>query len=350
MKVLLYSEGMKYISQSGIGKALSHQKKALALNNVEFTTDIHAKDVTLVHINTFGPKSFFLAKKAKHEGKKVIIHGHSTQEDFRDSFFFSNALAPLFKFWLKIMYSQADALITPTPYSKELLTNYDLGVPIHAVSNGIDLAQFEYSDEKRRDFRNAHSFSATDKIVLSVGLYIKRKGIIDFFNVAAMNPDIKFVWCGFTNPHLMTKEIKDLILDPPSNVYLLGYINSMSDAYSACDCFFMPTYEETEGIVVLEALASKRPIILRDIPVYDTWLRHNQTCFIGSTDEEFSYLIQSCLENKLPNLTEAGYSVVAERSLAKVGQQLNIIYQDTEKNDSSLMKKKFHLLHSFVKS
>ena len=32
--------------------------------------------------------------------------------------------------------------------------------------------------------------------------------------------------------------------------------------------FFFPSREETEGIVVLEALASHQHVVLRDIPVY----------------------------------------------------------------------------------
>ena len=36
------------------------------------------------------------------------------------------------------------------------------------------------------------------------------------------------------------------------------------------------THEETEGIVVLEALATETPIVIRDIPVYYEWLEHGK--------------------------------------------------------------------------
>jgi 1,2-diacylglycerol-3-alpha-glucose alpha-1,2-glucosyltransferase len=344
MKVLLYSEGMKLIAQSGIGKAISHQSKALELNHIDYTTDSNSKDFTHIHINTFGPNSYLLAKKAKRAEKKVIIHAHSTEEDFRDSFFFSNAISPLFKFWLKIVYSQADVLITPTAYSKQLIDSYHIGVPVEAVSNGIDLEQFSFSEENRNRFREQYGFSTTSKIVLSVGLYIKRKGIIDFFEIASQNPHLDFVWCGFTNEHLMTKEIKDLILDPPSNVHLLGYVDRMSDAYSGCDCFFMPTYEETEGIVVLEALAAKRPVVIRDIPVYTQWLAHGINCYKGQDIRTFSQLINACINGDLPDLSESGYEVVKERSLEKIGKQLKAIYEDDGYVHFSPRKRKLHLL------
>ena len=106
MKILLYFEGMKFISKSGIGKALSHQKAALTYEGIEFTLD-PGDDFDLAHINRLG--------------KKVVIHAHSTEEDFRNSFLFSNQLAPLFKKRLIKVYSKADRIITPTSYSKRLI-------------------------------------------------------------------------------------------------------------------------------------------------------------------------------------------------------------------------------------
>ena len=41
MKVLLYSEAYDAIKKSGVGKALSHQMKALERNGVEYTLDHH---------------------------------------------------------------------------------------------------------------------------------------------------------------------------------------------------------------------------------------------------------------------------------------------------------------------
>ena len=39
MKVLLYTEGKKSISKSGLGKAIKHQMRALELAGVEYTTN-----------------------------------------------------------------------------------------------------------------------------------------------------------------------------------------------------------------------------------------------------------------------------------------------------------------------
>ena len=120
MKVLLYLEGKSVLQKSGIGRALQHQMHALDLAGIPYTTDILG-DYDVVHINTYGPRSLLLLHAAKRRGKKVIMHGHSTREDFQNSFIGSNLFAPLFGKYLAHMYKKADFIITPSEYSKQLI-------------------------------------------------------------------------------------------------------------------------------------------------------------------------------------------------------------------------------------
>ena len=41
LKVLLYTEGLKAISKSGLGKAIKHQMKALEDNGISYTTALN---------------------------------------------------------------------------------------------------------------------------------------------------------------------------------------------------------------------------------------------------------------------------------------------------------------------
>ena len=65
VKVLLYTEGLKTIGKSGLGKAVQHQMRALEEHQIPYT--LEPKDATydLVHINFYGPKSYRLAKKSR---------------------------------------------------------------------------------------------------------------------------------------------------------------------------------------------------------------------------------------------------------------------------------------------
>ena len=223
-----------------------------------------------------------------NNNKKIIYHAHSTEEDFKNSFMFSNTFASLYKKWLVYLYNTADVIITPTPYSKSLLESYDLNKEIYAISNGVDVEQFNPTSEQINEFIQKFNISVNDKLVISVGWLFERKGFDTFVEVAREMPNIKFMWFGDVKLSNPTSKIKKLLKELPENVILPGYVSGdvIKGAYGRADVFFFPSREETEGIVVLEALACKTQILLRDIPAFDPWMKDQINCYKGKTNEE----------------------------------------------------------------
>ena len=84
------------IRRSGIGHAMRHQMAALDTQGIEWTLN-EKDDYDILHLNTVGVASERIAKKARREGKKIVVHAHSTQEDFQNSFLFSNQMSSLFE-------------------------------------------------------------------------------------------------------------------------------------------------------------------------------------------------------------------------------------------------------------
>lgn len=327
MKIYLCSDNYETIAKSGVGKAIKHQIKALEENDIDFTIN-EKDDFDIIHINTIFPESYMKAIKAKKQGKKVIYHAHSTVEDFRNSFIGSNALAPAFKKWISTCYKTADLIITPTPYSKKLIENYKLNRDIIALSNGIDLNKFKRDSKLGDKFRTNFNFSKDDKVIISVGLYIERKGIIDFVELAKQMPEYKFVWFGYTDLNTVPAKIKDAVNTKLPNLFFPGYVESdiLKGAYFGADLFFFPTYEETEGIVLLEALASKIPVLIRDIPIYEGWFIDGVNVYKGKNNKTFKKLIIDITNSKIKNLTEEGYKVAQERDIKIIGKELKKTY------------------------
>ena len=87
------------------------------------------------------------------------------------------------------------------------------------------------------------------------------------------------------------------------------------------------TYEETEGIVLLEALAAKQKVLIRDIPIYSEWFTDGETVYKASDNDGFEAKIRGILEKELPDLTEAGYELAKEKDLAQIGKELRKIYE-----------------------
>ncbi len=329
MKILLYFEGEKMIKTSGIGRAMKHQMCALESQGITYTTDIECDDYDILHVNTYGPNSSKLIQKAKKAGKKVVVHAHSTEEDFRNSFVLSNQIAPFFKKIIMGVYCLGDYILTPTPYSKQILEGYGLTPPIQAISNGVDLSRFQYDEEKVKAFRRYFSLKEEEKVVISVGLYFDRKGILDFVEVARALPQYRFIWFGYTPLISIPKNIREVVtFDHPKNVYFPGYVKGpvIEGAFSGCDAFFFASKEETEGIVVLEALASKQNVIVRDIPVFDPWLQDKVNCYKGNDVEQFVSLVEGVVERKLPSTKEEGRKTAEQRSIEAIGEELKEVY------------------------
>ncbi len=327
MTVLLYDRGRKLMEKSGIGRAMLHQAKALEENRIHYTKN-EKEECDIVQLNTVLPDSAFQAVKAKVEGKKVVYYAHSTKEDFRNSFIGSNLFAPLFGTWIRFCYNLGDIVITPTPYAKKLLAQAGVKPPVMALSNGIDLEFFQQELGSRRAFREKYGLSEDKKIVISVGHYIERKGILEFARLAKDCPDVQFIWFGYTPPNLLTHKVKKLLREHPDNLLFAGYVpmEELRDAYAGADAFLFMTHEETEGIVLLEAMAMKIPVLIRDIPIYEGWLEDGQNVYKAGTQEEFSRRLDGMLGGSLADLTEEGYTVAANRNLKAVGEKLQAVY------------------------
>jgi len=329
MKVLLYKGGIFIVNKSGIGVAYEHQKKAMFVNHIPFTLKLK-NEYDIAQFNTIFPDSAIVAYFLKRKGKKIIYYGHSTMEDFKKSFKGSDWFAPMFKKWIKFCYSLGDVIITPTEYSKKLLESYGIEKPIYAISNGIDLDFYKREFGSRSRFRDKYEIKDNEKVIISVGHYIERKGILDFLELARKSPQYKFIWFGYTNLKIIPAKIKDAIHNKTVNVIFPGYVSTeeLRDAYAGSDLFLFLTYEETEGIVLLEAMAMKISIIIRDIPIYQNEFIHGEVLYKGTNLTEFENLAKNILNNDIANITKNAYELVKGKEISNVGNKMNDIYKN----------------------
>ena len=329
MKVLLYTEGEKIVGKSGLGKAIKHQQKARDLVGIEWTTD-PKEYYDILHINTYFPVSYEFAKKAKKNGKKIVYHAHSTEEDYRDGFILAKQTSSMFKKWLIKCYSLGDIIVTPTLYSKKLLDSYNMHRKIYAISNGIEIDKFKNNPKLGKLFRETYGYTSEDKVIIGIGLYIERKGIVDFVELAKRMPEYKFIWFGYSSLSVATKPVKDAVNTELDNLIFAGYVESemIIGAMSGCDLYLFPTLEETEGIPIIEACACKCKALIRDIPVFDGWLQDGKNVYKAKDVDEFELKIKQIINNELPDLTDEAYKVAYDRRLEVVGENLKKVYQE----------------------
>jgi len=331
MRICLYLEFYHFLNGllyknigTGLLSSYENQKKSLKSLNIEFTEKWDAS-CDILQINTPWLKSLWLIKKARRQGKKIIIWSHVTVEDFIQVFRFNKFIAPLMKKYLTYAYGLADLVFCPSAYTKSLLIAYGLPEKKLVVqSNGVDTS-FIFSDQASRDAYR-QKYHLTNLTVGTMGLVIPRKGTGTFLALAKQCPSYQFVWFGKIYSRLMAEPLpKDL----PSNTQFTGYAQDRNAAFNAIDIFVFPSYEENQGMVILEAAAVGLPIIVRDIPVYNPWLIDGVNCLKAKNDEEF----KMCLERVISDEPLRQRLIVGARLLAQqediktLNQKLLGVYQ-----------------------
>ena len=153
---------------------------------------------------------------------------------------------------------------------------------------------------------------------------------LEFVQMAKDMPDYKFIWFGKTPLYSVPHKIRKAVKTKLPNLTFAGYVqpDELKQAYVGCDVYIFPTLEETEGIVLLEALAAKANVIVRDIPVFD-WLNGGTDCYKAKDKDEFERMIKEIYEGKLPSLRENGRKAVENMDIKKIGEKLVKIYNGT---------------------
>ncbi len=335
MKVCIYVEFESKVGKSGIGVSAKQQRKALSDIGVDVVDN--PMDADVLDINTVGPKSFYYMKKAKKKNKTVIVHAHTTSEDFRESFIGSNYVSPLIRVYLKNFYNRADGVIVPSQYTKRILKNYDISSSICVVSNGVDFKKLEGYKELRNKYRERYDLD--NLVVFSVGHVFERKGLTTFCRLAKEFPEMDFVWFGPINRFASLKTRK-WIKNPPDNVSFTGYIEDIRGGFGAGDIFLFPTKEENQGIAVLEAMACKKGIIVSDLPVFEEFLDHQKNCLKASIFDEYKQSLKEMKnDKKRKEFGKKANEEAKKHSLTKIGKKLLEIYQDISNGKSKTISK-----------
>jgi 1,2-diacylglycerol-3-alpha-glucose alpha-1,2-glucosyltransferase len=313
---LIYEIPTKQIH--GVKTALINQKKGLELNKVEVRLNSYKLDSDVNHCYFFGPISTWELKFSK---KCFItgLHLHINELKYVNGSYF---ILKILNYFLK----KSDVLLAPSNFAKKEFKKYYPDKPISVLSGGVDINKFKMTKRKRISFRNKYGFNEDDFLVFCVGHTNYIKGVDTFVNVAKKLREINFIWIGSTYKHLKKNfQPSKIKLD---NLFFTGYVDDITEAIAGCDLFFFPTYFELQGIPVLEAMASKKPVITRNIPSFD-WLINRETCLKSNTIEDFcSNILELRDDKKLSKkLVRNSINYVKKHDVKNVGKKLKMIYE-----------------------
>ncbi|HDM67141.1 MAG TPA: glycosyltransferase [Thermoplasmatales archaeon] len=279
------NRGLKYL---GCSTASIHLYNTLKKKGVDVYLNARGEKFDILHAHTFGP----LALSQKKKAHISIISAHSTP-----SINIGNIITGDRRFWRGVyrrIYNSFDYVLAVSNTSIDELRDIGVTKPIYVLENGVDRNLFKYDKERGEEFRKEHGFSEEDFVVLNVAQVTPRKGVYDFIEVARRNPDIKFIWIGGF-PYLIASsdylKLRVLTRNPPPNIVFTGFVEDIIGAYSGADILFAPTYRETFGLTILEALSCNLPVLVRPLRVFKELF--NEEILYGNNIEEFSRILSN---------------------------------------------------------
>ncbi len=340
MKVNFILDMEKGLVGSGVYNSAVRLAKQLETFGIK--TDINGKNppYDIYHFQTALPQSLLRARilnRRTHRKYKIIMTGHTTIEDFRNSFLFSNKIDYALTPYLTKYYSYADFLVAVSDYNKTILLRYGFHPSIiQVISNGIDLSTNRKNAVIRKNARKRLGLNEKTFLIISVGLCIYRKAPDVFTETALKTPDHKFMWIGkylplgtiAHSPYLRKYFRK---AKKSSNMQFTGYISkaTLEALWNAADIFLYVSREENQGIALLESIAYGNIPIVRDHPVFD-WLTHGKNCLKGKNPVDFSDHIVKLSSNKSlqSKLVKQSNKTLLKHDINKSIQELADLYTE----------------------
>jgi len=329
-----YRSVIPYRNPGGMGTNAPMVAKELQDIGVEVFFNKPKEKYDVLHVHSPLPNSFWWALRRRISGKPLVVHGRHLPELVKGGFVGGSLFYPLVRAYSRYFYNLGDVVLGATPYVAKSLTKDGVRGPFRIIPNGINREVFVRDPVMGERFRTEWGVNKADKLVLSVGLRIPRKGVETFIRMSDHfkdRPDVKFVWVGASE--MLLRDALDEV--SPGNVLFPGHVpfEKIVGAYSAADVFVFPTRAESYGNVMLEAGSCGCPLLIRDIPVYDEWVVDGKHCLKAKDDEDFCKKLALILDDSplRSRLVGGAKSLAEDHDIKKTAKMLKELYESLAK-------------------
>jgi len=227
-----------------------------------------ASEFDLVHIHTPFLAHYAGVRFARRANIACIATYHTFFEEYLHHYV---PLLPrrlgrlLARSFTRSQCAAVQALIAPSEPMRAVLTGYGVSTPIHVLPTGLAADRFRAGDG--RAFRARAGIDAQRPLVTYIGRVAHEKNIgflVEVFRrVLASVPEALLVIAG-EGParEALRQQVAHLGLE--GHVHFAGYLerdSALLDCYAAADVFVFASRTETQGLVLLEAMAQGVPVV-----------------------------------------------------------------------------------------
>ncbi len=292
MKIVQVSESAFTVKGHGVHTAFTELRDALIAREELEVFENKFTSADIVHIHTIGVYALFFMLFSK---AKKVVSAHVVPESLRGSLIASNLWLPLATVYLRWFYNRADVVFAVSDSTKRELIGMGVTSRIEVVYNLIDTDKYISNDQDRADARTELGIDKNSWVVIGAGQVQPRKRVDSFIAAARALPDMKFIWVGgmpFGRLAADNSGMKNAVESAPENVTFTGVIDheAVLKYYQSGNVFWLPSVQETFGLVIVEAAATGLPVMVRNIPDYketfaDYVLLKNETEFVPTLEE-----------------------------------------------------------------
>lgn len=201
--------------------------------------------------------------------------------------------------------NQCDHIIVPSKEVEALLEGYNIKTRVSVIPTGVSLHKFENVQEEW--LRKHYGIPANRKVLLFVGRLSKEKNleflIQSFGQIKRQMPDTTLV---ITAQGPLEKELKELAeslnFSPDSDVIFTGALpfETLISVYASSDLFVFSSITETQGLVLIEAMASGLPVVAVRASGVQDMVDHGINGLLTECDEkDFSDAVIKVLSDKV---------------------------------------------------
>ena len=248
---------------------------------------VRKHDIDLIHSH-FGPLVGFGGLLASRETGRPLVASLRGMDVLVDpSIDYGLRLNPMYERALFTFLRIADR----TTYNSDFLREQAVRLgadPANAITlrKGVDLDHFQVSAD-RGALRD--ELGITSPMILTVAGLIRRKGVDTLIRAVARLPEgfhFTLVVCG-SGPEQSALQDLSAELKVNDRVTFKGRVarDQIPRYFSACDVFVLASRLEAAGNVVLEAMASGRPVVCTDSGGPPEYVRDGETGFVVPVDD-----------------------------------------------------------------
>lgn len=229
--------------------------------------------------------------------------------------------------------NRCNIVVAPADFIKDELLSFGVKKPIIVIPNGVDTKKF--AEAKKGLIREDLGIKKDDMAVLYLGRLSKEKSVDFLIKVfAKVSKEIPNAYLLIAGDGPEKKALENLVkkLNLTHKIIFLGLIDfkDVPSVYKEADVFVFASQTETQGMVVLEAMASGLPVLAAKDRVFQDVIESGQDGFlIEKNEDKFSKTLINLLkdENLRKLISQNAIKKAGKFSLEEIAGKFDTLYK-----------------------